>query len=171
MCTNILVTYLSPVSPLIYSMPCLWINLPSLAFSGSALPLRRKSKGSKSHMIKAQVYQELYPHFLISCTLHWATPDYLVLTQRYFLMVGDQKIFVTLLGWPQISFWFFHKMLQKKPNEICGQHNKSNLFGMSWFYFTIWQSRDSKSLPFKLPFSLGSPSLDKCPKAVFFPFS
>ena len=44
MCTNVLVMYLSPVSPLIYSMPCLWINLPSLAFSGSALPLEESPK-------------------------------------------------------------------------------------------------------------------------------
>ena len=28
-----------------------------------------------------------------------------------------------ILHWPQSSFGFFHRMLQKNPNELCGQPN------------------------------------------------
>ena len=30
-----------------------------------------------------------------------------------------------VLGWPKSSFRFFHKMLQKNPNESFGQPNKT----------------------------------------------
>ena len=32
-----------------------------------------------------------------------------------------------MLGWPKCSFRFFHKMLQKKPNELFGQPNKCSI--------------------------------------------
>ena len=33
-----------------------------------------------------------------------------------------------VLGWPKISFRFFHNILQKNPNELFGQPYKCNFF-------------------------------------------
>lgn len=39
-----------------------------------------------------------------------------------------------VLGWPQRLFRFFHNILHKKPNELCGQHNISLSVRQSFYY-------------------------------------